>query len=134
VSVAVRDQLPESFDVLHGLLFSARHDRGISLTTRKQLAELLGEAGLEPGEVFALVDSRGPRRHLAETWRHYHDDLEVFGVPTFVLGDADATFVRLMTRPDPADPGASIAVVERLLHLVLHQPEINEVKHTRVPL
>ena len=46
---------------------------------------------------------------------------------TFVVNDDDATFVRLMTGPDDADPGASIAVVERLLHLVLHQTDINEV-------
>jgi hypothetical protein len=64
-------------------------------------------------------------------WRHYHDDLEVFGVPTFVVDD-DATFVRLMTGPDPQDPGASLAVIERLLHLVIHQTDINELKHTRI--
>jgi hypothetical protein len=133
VSVAVRDEIPASFDALHQLLFEARHRRGISLTTREQLAELLEEVDLDPGEVFALVDSRGPRRLIAEAWRHYHDDLDVFGVPTFVFGDEDATFVRLMIGPDPEDEGASIAVVERLLHLVCHQTEINELKHTRVP-
>ena len=132
VSVAVRDEHPDSFDLLHGILFDARHVRRIPLTTREQLASLLEEAGLDPGEVFAVVDSRGPRRHIAECWQHYHDELDVFGVPTFVVNDDDATFVRLMEGPDPDDPGASVAVVERLLHLVIHQTEINELKHTRI--
>jgi hypothetical protein len=37
-----------------------------------------------------------------------------------------------MEGPDPEDPGASVAVIERLLHLVVHQTEINELKHTQV--
>ena len=132
VSVAVRDAHPDSFDALHTVLFDARHERGISLTTREQIAELLVEVDLDPGEIFALVDSRGPRRLIADAWTHFHDDLGVFGVPTFVVDDRDATFVRLMTGPDRQDPGASMAVVERLLHLVIFQTEINEVKHTRL--
>jgi hypothetical protein len=131
VSVAVRDDFPGTFDALHGVLFNARHVRGISLTQRDQLTELLDEVGLDPGEVFALVDSLGPRRHIAERWRHY-DSIGVFGVPTFVTEDTEASFVRLMSGPDPLDPGASVAVVERLLHLVLHQPEINELKRSQL--
>ena len=131
VSVAVHDDFPGSFDALHGLFFEARHVRGISLTQRDQIAELLGEVDLDPGEVFALVDSLGPRRHIAERWRHY-ESIGVFGVPTFVTADTDATFVRLMTGVDLNDPGASVAVVERLLHLVLHQLEINELKRSQL--
>ena len=41
--------------------------------------------------------------------------------------------MRLMSGPDPDDPGASIAVVERLLHLVCHQTEINELSTTASP-
>ena len=132
VSVAVRDEHPDSFDLLHGILFDARHVRRIPLTTREQLASLLEEAGLDPGEVFAVVDSRGPRRHIAECWQNYHDDLDVFGVPTFVFDDADATFVRLMNMPDPHDPQASVAIISQLVATIQLQPEINELKHTRI--
>jgi len=132
VSVAVRDQFAESFNALHKILFEARHQRGIALTSRTQLEPLLVEAGLEPGAVFAVVDSLGPKRHIAESWRHYHDDLDVFGVPTFVFNDEDATFVRLMDGPDPSDPAASIGVVERLVDLIANRTEINELKHTQV--
>ena len=132
VSVVVRDQFPAAFDGLHGALFRARHVEGIALTSREQIAPLLESQGLAPGEVFAVVDSLVPRRHIAESWRHYHDDLEVFGVPTFVIGDQDATFVRLMDGPDESNPGASVLLVEHLLDLVANQTEINELKHTRL--
>ncbi len=132
VSVAVRDQFAASFDELHRILFEARHHRGIALSSREQLTPLLEEAGLEPGAVYAVVDSLGPRRHIAEAWHHYHDDLDVFGVPTFVFNDEDATFVRLMDGPDPLDPAASIGVVERLVDLIANRTEINELKHTQV--
>ena len=132
VSVAVRDSFPEAFDALHAALFDARHVGGIPLTTREQLAPLLEAAGVDPGAVFAVVDSRGPRRLIAAAWTHFHDDLDVFGVPTFVFDDTDATFVRLMSGPDASDPGASIGVIERLLDLMINQSDINELKHTRL--
>jgi protein-disulfide isomerase-like protein with CxxC motif len=131
-SVAVRDQFPESFLELHELLFRARHERGNSLSTRAQVDEVLTEAGLDPGAVFAVVDSEVPRRKIAESWRHYHDDLEVFGVPTFVIGAVDATFVRLMEGPDPADPARSAMVIEHLVGLIANHGEINELKHTKI--
>lgn len=132
VSVAVRDQFPAQFDALHGILFAARHQRGIALASRAQIEPLLIEAGLDPGEVFAVVDSLGPKRHIAEAWTHYHDDLDVFGVPTFVINDEDAIFVRLMDGPDPSNPHASVGVVERLVDLVVNHTQINELKHTQV--
>ena len=132
VSVAVRDQFAEQFLTLHGLFFEARHGEGIALTSREQIEPLLLKAGLEPGGVWAVVDSLGPKRHIAEAWTHYHQDLEVFGVPTFVVDDQDATFVRLMDGPDPSNPAASVAVIERLIDLITHHREINEFKHTQV--
>jgi protein-disulfide isomerase-like protein with CxxC motif len=104
----------------------------VALTSREQVGGCLEEVGLDAGEVFALVDDGQPRQVIAERWRHYHDELDVFGVPTFVVDDADATFVRLMDGPDPAAPAASVAVVERLLSLIVSHPEINELKHTRL--
>ena len=132
VSVAVRDQFADKFLTLHGLLFEARHAKGISLTSREQIEPLLLEGGLEPGGVWAVVDSLGPKRHIAEAWTHYHDDLDVFGVPTFVVDDEDATFVRLMEGPNPTDPAASVAVIERLVELIVNHRGINELKHTQV--
>jgi len=132
VSVAVRDKFPYLFDELHGALFDARHVGGVSLTTRHQLTEIMERTGLDVEKVFAVVDGGEPRQVIAERWRHFHDDLDVFGVPTFVIDDADAVFVRLMSGPDRENPAASIPVIERLLDLILNESDLNEFKHTQV--
>lgn len=132
ISVAVRDQFPNHFDALHRIFFEARHQRGIALSSRGQVEPLIIEAGLEPGDVFAVVDSLGPKRHIGEAWTHYHNDLDVFGVPTFVVNNTDATFVRLMDGPNPDDLAASVQVIERLVDLVVNHTQINELKHTQV--
>ena len=53
----------------------------------------------------------------------------MWGVPTFVSGSR-AAFVRLMNRPDAADPAASTALIERVVHAVGEWAEVNELKHT----
>ena len=58
------------------------------------------------------------------------DELEVFGVPTFVM-DRQAVFVRLMRGPQ-GDPDVAIRTIERVLDLVSGWPELNELKHTTV--
>jgi hypothetical protein len=131
-SVAVRDTSPEHFPAVHAALFSARHVDGIALTTRDQVGAILAGCGVDADAIFAVVDSGAPRATIATNWRHYHDDLDVFGVPTFVIDDADATFVRLMNGPDPEKPDASVEVISGLLGLIAGQPEINELKHTRL--
>ena len=56
--------------------------------------------------------------------------LDVFGVPTFIVGD-HAVFVRLMARPE-GDADAARATVERVLGLITDHPDLNEFKHTRL--
>ncbi|MEI8051203.1 MAG: DsbA family protein [Actinomycetes bacterium] len=131
-SVAVRDEFPEHFSSVHGAFFEARHAQGIPLSDRTQVGSILDTCGLDPEAVFSVVDTGGPRFHIADRWRHYNGDLDVFGVPTFVISDEDAVFVRVMTGPDATDPSASIALVRRILDLIDENPEINEFKHTRL--
>ena len=131
-SIAVRDAFPDSFRALHRALFDARHAQGIALTTRDQLDPILEGVGLDAPRVFDIVETGEPREIVAARWRHYHDDLDVFGVPTFVFDDEDAIFVRLMNGPNPADPQASVTEIERLLDLMVNHVELNEFKHTRL--
>jgi hypothetical protein len=56
--------------------------------------------------------------------------LDVFGVPTFIVGD-DAVFVRLMARPE-GDADLARTTVDRVLGLITHHPDLNEFKHTRL--
>ena len=132
VSVAVRDHFTDHFPALHGALFHARHVDAVALTTKEQITPILEAVGLAADPVYAVVASGEPRTVIGAAWTHYHDDLDVFGVPTFVFDDNDASFVRLMHGPDANNPAASIQVITQLIDLLVLQPEINEFKHTRL--
>ena len=132
VSVAVRDHFTDHFPALHGALFHARHVDAVALTTKEQITPILEAVGLAADPVYAVVASGEPRTVIGAAWTHYHDDLDVFGVPTFIVDDADATFVRLMDGPDRSDPAASVDVVSGLLDLIIRRTDINELKHTRL--
>ena len=56
------------------------------------------------------------------------DDLEAWGVPTFMQGDK-AVFVRLMDRPR-GDGQLAIRTIEKVVALLTEFPELNEFKHT----
>jgi hypothetical protein len=58
------------------------------------------------------------------------EDLDVFGVPTFIVGDR-AVFARLMTRPQ-GDGKTARATIDRIVQLVDAHPELNEFKSTRL--
>jgi hypothetical protein len=53
---------------------------------------------------------------------------EVFGVPTFVVGDR-AVFVRLMSRPQ-GDAILARRTIEGVLDVFDAQPDLNEFKYT----
>jgi protein-disulfide isomerase-like protein with CxxC motif len=129
-AVAVRDRFPERFLDVHRTFFAARHAEGADLRDRRVVADLLVRAGVDADAVLAEVDAGWP----AEVIRTEHErcvaELEVFGVPTFVVGD-DAVFARLMTRPD-GDGELAKETIDRVLGLIGDHPELNEFKHTRV--
>ncbi len=130
--IVVRERMPERFLAAHRALFDARHDEGADLRRREVVAEVLEATGIDASEVLAEVDSGWPR----ETFRKEHfaavDGHDVFGVPTFILGER-ATFVRLMNRADHANPERSISTITRILELLEGWPELNELKETRIP-
>jgi hypothetical protein len=130
VGVAVRDRFGDHFLELHRTLFSARHDLAMDIKDRQVLAKLIESAGLDPVEVFEEVDSGRPAVTLGQEHADAVERLEVFGVPTFVVGEK-ATFVRLM-RSSGDDPQQSVATVERVLDLIESWPELNEFKHTTI--
>ena len=80
--------------------------------------------------VEADIDSRRPHKVIGQSYEEF-SHYEAFGVPTFVV-NGDATFVRYMSAPT-SDAQASVGIVERLLNLMAHEPDLNEFKHTRQP-
>jgi hypothetical protein len=80
--------------------------------------------------VFDAIDSG----EALQTVRKEHDaavaDVNVWGVPTFVLGDR-AVFVRLME--SPRDDSDGRATVERILDTMTGWVDLNEFKYTSIP-
>lgn len=126
--LVVRDRFPERFLAVHRGLFAARHDQSRDLRDPVVLEAVLDEHGVPGSEVLAEVAAGWPSDELAKAHLTAVDHFEVFGVPTFIVGD-HAVFVRLMTRPD-GDAAASTELIERIVRRVADEPEINEFKHT----
>ncbi len=128
--VAVRDRFPEHFLAVHRSIFAARHEEGGDLRDRAVVHAALARAGVDADAVLAEVDGGGPGKVVRLEHERCVEELDVFGVPTFIVGD-DAVFTRLMSRPG-GDGDVARATVDRILGLIGGHPELNEFKHTRL--
>lgn len=128
--IVVRDRQAESFRKVHRALFSARHDEALDLRDPSIVGKVLDRAGVDGASVLGEVNSGWPLETLRDEHTKAVDDLEVFGVPTFVV-DGQAVFVRLMRGP-AGDAAVATRTIERVLDLVVGWPELNEFKHTTV--
>ena len=61
--------------------------------------EALTRAGVDADAVLAEVEAGWPAKVVRDEHERVVGQLDVFGVPTFIVGDS-AVFVRLMTRPE----------------------------------
>jgi len=128
--VVVRDRFPEHFLAVHRSLFEARHDEGGDLRDRAVVHAALARAGVDADAVLAEVDDGWPAKVVRAEHERCVEELDVFGVPTFIVGD-DAVFARLMNRPE-GDGDLARATIDRVLGLIGEHPELNEFKHTRL--
>ncbi|MGI8752339.1 MAG: DsbA family protein [Acidimicrobiales bacterium] len=128
--IVVRERQPEQFLTVHEALFSARHDRALDTRKREVIAEVLDGSGVDGGQVLAEIDDGWPLEMFRKEHTTAVDELEVFGVPTFISGD-QAAFVRLLERPQ-GDVEVARATIERIVTLLTGWPELNEFKHTRI--
>jgi hypothetical protein len=131
VGLAVRDTQPAHFLAVHHALFSARHDQGLDLKDRDELARIVDGAGGNGAEALAVVDSGEPLSALRKEHEAGVRNHQVFGVPTFIIGD-QAAFVRVMTRPQ-GDAALARTTIERVVEQMTGFPELNELKHTSIP-
>lgn len=129
-AVVARDRYPEQFLTLHRALFTARHEAGRDLREREVVAELLAASGLPADEILAEVDGGEPSKQLRLEHETAVADYKVWGVPTFIAGGR-AVFVRVMHRPAD-DAAVAKATVEKVVRLMLDEPELNEFKETSV--
>jgi len=128
--VAVRDRYPEHLLTVHRSLFAARHDEGGDLRDRSVVSNALSRAGADADSVLGEVEAGWPAKVVRDEHEQVVDQMQVFGVPTFIAGDT-AVFVRLMSRPQ-GDTGLARATIEHVLGLMDGHPDLNEFKHTRI--
>jgi hypothetical protein len=128
--VTVRDRFPTHFVAVHRSLFACRHAEGADLRDRAVVHAALTRSGVDADAVLAEVDSGWPATVIREEHERCVGALDVFGVPTFIVGD-DAVFVRLMNRPE-GDGALARATIDHVLDLIGDHSEINEFKHTRL--
>ncbi|MDV3294678.1 MAG: DsbA family protein [Brachybacterium paraconglomeratum] len=127
-AVVVRDRFPDRFLDVHEGLLALRHDEGRHLEDEAELRRVLGERGVDADAVFAEIATGGPLATVRDEHTAAADDHDVWGVPTFVVGDK-AVFVRLMERPR-GDATLARRTIERVVDLLADFPELNEFKHT----
>jgi predicted DsbA family dithiol-disulfide isomerase len=128
--VVVRDQYPDRFGDAHIALFRARHDEGRDLREADVVAEVFERSGVPSDKVLAEVETGTPLQEIRHSHESAVSEWEVFGVPTFVLGDR-AVFVRLMSRPE-GDRDLARRTIQSVLDLFDALPDLNEFKATTV--
>jgi protein-disulfide isomerase-like protein with CxxC motif len=128
LGVAIRDTQPERFLDAHVALFGIRHDQGKDTRDETVLRTTLESAGVDVDAAFAEVATGVPLKSVRAEHERGVADHNVWGVPTFIVGES-AAFIRVMDRPRDGvqDP---VKVVERLVGLLVGWPELNEFKHT----
>lgn len=127
-ALVVRDRMPERFLAAHRALFDLKHANGGDLRDREQVLETLRSAGVDADEVARQVEDGWPRDVFRKEHEHAVADVNVWGVPTFIVGD-QAVFVRLMHGPK-GDVDLARQSIERVLGLLTGWPDLNEFKHT----
>jgi hypothetical protein len=130
--VVVRDQYPDRFLEAHVALFGARHDEGLDLREAAVVAGVLDGVGLPGDKIVAEVASGAPVQEIRRAHEHAVGELEVFGVPTFIVDDS-AVFVRLMSRPQ-GDAALARRTIEGVVNLFDTMPDLNEFKYTTLAL
>ena len=129
-AIAVRDTQPAHFVDVHHALFEHRHVHAGDLRSRDALATVLAAHGADVGAVWAEVDTGRPLATIEKEHTGHVETHHVWGVPTFLVGDA-AVFVRLLA-PAAGDADLAVTTVERILDQI-EWPILNELKHTSIP-
>jgi 2-hydroxychromene-2-carboxylate isomerase len=125
--VVVRDRWPDKFHAAHLALFGLRHDEGKKFE-EAEIRRVLTEQGVDADAVLEEMATGAPLARVRDEHTAAAEGHEVWGVPTFLSGDA-AVFVRLMDRPGD-DAAHAQRSIQRILDLLVDAPELNEFKHT----
>jgi len=127
-AVVVRDRFPERFFAVHRALFEARHAEGRHIREPEVITDVLTAAGVDAAAVQAEIDAGWPLETVRKEHEGIVNDAQVWGVPTFVVGNR-GVFVRLMDRSG-GDAAVATQTIQRIIDLISDFPALNEYKFT----
>ncbi|MCL1594363.1 MAG: DsbA family protein [Actinomycetia bacterium] len=122
-SLGIRDEFPDEFLGFHTAMFAARHDEALDISDESVISDVATSVGLDAPTLAGLVASGIPQKQLKTEHLSLLEDHEVFGVPTFIIGD-EAVFVRVMDRHNIPD-------IERVVDMI-GWTNVNEFKRTSI--
>ena len=93
--------------------------------------EVLAGVGVDTDAAWAEVDSGRPLATFEKEHAGFVESHEVWGVPTFIVGDR-AVFVRLLDGPD-GDVARRHAHDRTRASTQIEWANLNEFKHTNIP-
>lgn len=123
-SIAAKAQGEDAFARYHIALARAIHAERRELTAFAPLVELAGEVGLDTAKFEASLGDATLLEQLAVD-HAAGEAVEAFGVPTFVIGDAEPAYVKL-TRKLDADE--AVQFWGEFSQLVADRPYVVEIK------
>ena len=131
LSISIRDQQPHLFIDFHQAMFNHRHAGGGSLREHRVLEDIMSSHGVDAAAAFADVATGRPLEVVKSEQTQYVRSHQVWGTPTFIVGEK-SVFVRLL---DHAHGDAKIAAttINRILDDI-DWPILNEFKHTSIPM
>ncbi len=92
----VQTQAPESFAAFQRAMFDARHVEHEKIGEREVTAKILSSAGLDGDAITSEITQDTKWLEAARADHDEAAELGIFGVPSFVFGDAAPAFVRLL--------------------------------------
>jgi predicted DsbA family dithiol-disulfide isomerase len=120
----VQTQAPDSFAAFQKAMFDARHVDHEKIGEPEVTAKILSGAGLDGEAITAELTSDGKWLEAARADHDEASELGIFGVPSFVFGDAPPAFVRLM---EITEGDRAVEIYERVKSSAA-DPLIHEIK------
>ena len=124
-SYAASVQGPEVFARFRLAVFSAHHDDERDMSDPGTLLDIGRRAGLDLNAFQAHWRSAEARNRL----RLDHEQgrsIQAFGVPTIVINDSEATYLRLTS--NPSDAAERQSLFDYLVHTIVQRPYLQELK------
>jgi len=129
-AIAAKRQGNDAFERFHLALLKARHEEGKDHGRRQVLLAVADQAGLDRERFEQDLADRTLLPLIGEDYVAGRTTLGVFGTPTFVFANGEASYLRLLPPPPPEE---TMAVFEEFVRIGRDRPYLLEVKRPPRP-